>query len=285
MPESHGMPMMLIVSLPSVFVAGLLALLFGAVACGGNAASDSPRTRARVIDEEQGAYRGVRLGGVPGDVHEVFGPKDAAGENEPATPLKGEAYGATSITYPDGPCPSPFFRYDYVAFGFNCGKLLWIETTELGAETLRSVAVGDPLAGVEEAYPEAVCGKVGGGEYEEYPACSARLGKGRFIWFGGDPITTIELGVVPLDGVAEEKPFTGQVFTLEDGEFVTYPPGEAKPGDKIVCVVEGKRIEEFVPPPNTGVSTDPMYVATKPDGRVRAECGGIHAETAPPGSW
>ena len=90
---------------------------------------------------------------------------------------------------------------------------------------------------------------------------------------------------VSLEGVEVDEPFTGQVFELEAGEFVTYEPGVAKPGDLVVCQIEGKRIETNVPAPNTGVSTDPMYVATKPDGSVRAECGGIHAETAPPGSW
>jgi hypothetical protein len=83
----------------------------------------------------------------------------------------------------------------------------------------------------------------------------------------------------------ETEPTNGRVFTLVDGEFVTYPPGVAKTGDKIVCAIDGKRIETFVPPPKTGVSVDPMYVGTKPNGAVRAECGGIHAETAPPGSW
>jgi hypothetical protein len=79
--------------------------------------------------------------------------------------------------------------------------------------------------------------------------------------------------------------FSGRVFVLEDGDFVTYPPGEAKPGDKIVCVVDGKRVEGFVPRPGAGTSTDPIYIETKPNGEVRAECGGIHAGTAPPGSW
>ena len=97
---------------------------------------------------------------------------------------------------------------------------------------------------------------------------------------------------VPVGGSSESaseevpaEPFTGRVFAREDGDFVTYPPGEASPGDKIVCVVDGKRIEGLVPRPNVGLSIDPMYIATKPNGEVRAECGGIHAETAPPGSW
>jgi hypothetical protein len=87
------------------------------------------------------------------------------------------------------------------------------------------------------------------------------------------------------EGWTEYGPGTGRVFTLRDGDFVTYPPGVAKPGDLIVCLIEGKRIEAPVPKPNVGVSIDPMRVSTRPNGEVRAECGGIHAETAPPGSW
>ena len=204
----------------------VLAVLAGGVACGGDATTESPPTRARVIDEVRGIYRGVRLESTPAEVHQVFGAKGPAGENEPGTPLKGDAYGAWSIQYADRPCPSPVNRYDYVAFGFSCGKLLWIVTTEPRAETTRGIAVGDPLVDVEQAYPEAICGKAGGGEYQEYPACSAEVAERRFIWFGGDPITTIELGAVSLDGVVEEKPFTGRVFTLKDGEFVTYGPEE-----------------------------------------------------------
>ena len=77
----------------------------------------------------------------------------------------------------------------------------------------------------------------------------------------------------------------GRVFTLRDGEFVTYGPGIAKPGDTIECLIQGKSIKVPVPGPGVGVSKDPVYVATSDDGEVRAECGGIHAETAPPGSW
>ena len=206
--------------------------------------------------------------------------------DESASPLAGDfSHGPWSIPYADGQCRSPFFRYEHAAFGFNCEKLLWIEITEPGAATREGVAVGDPQAAVESLYPDATCGTAGGGEWEEYPACSLKVAPKRYVWFGGDPITTIAIAVVPLEGVSVDEPFSGRVFTLEAGEFVTYPPGEAEPGDRIVCEIEGKRIEEYVPPPNTGVSTDPMYVSTKADGSVRAECGGIHAETAPPGSW
>lgn len=90
------------------------------------------------------------------------------------------------------------------------------------------------------------------------------------------------------EGWSEYEPaesFDGRVFSLQDGEYVTYAPGVAKTGDKIVCHVDGKSIEALVPKPKVGASIDPMIVSMTADGEVRAECGGIHAETAPPGSW
>jgi hypothetical protein len=257
-------------------------LLLALPACAGKADPPADAERQEVIDVAAGTYRGIQLGAGPDEVRSELGPPEPVDEDD----VEGlSEHGPTSIAYEDRPCPSPYFRYEHAAFGFNCDALRWIEATEPGVATLEDVAVGDPLEVVETAYPEAYCGTAGGGEYEEYPACSLKVVPGRFAWFGGDPITVIAIALVPLEGVYREEPFTGAVFELDAGEFVTYPPGEAEPGDKIVCRIDGKEIETFVPAPNTGVSTDPMYVATKPDGSVRAECGGIHAETAPPGSW
>jgi hypothetical protein len=233
-----------------------------------------------------GTYRGIPLGGTPEEMFAVLGRIERADQDESATPASLEdSYGPYGIPYPDGPCPAPFYRYEHVVLGFNCDELLWLETVRRGEATEEGVAVGDPLATVASAYPDALCGTAGGGEREEYPACSFEVAAQRFVWFGGDPIVSIAIGSVPLEGVGVDEPFTGEVFVLEADEFVTYPPGEAEPGDKIVCRIDGKEIEAHVPSPNTGVSTDPLYVSTKPDGSVRAECGGIHAETAPPGSW
>jgi hypothetical protein len=258
-------------------------LLLALPACGaGEAEPLADAERQKVIDVAAGTYRGIQLGTGPDEVRRELGPPEPIDEDE----VEGlSEHGPTSIDYEDRPCPSPYFRYEHAALGFNCDALRWIESTEPGVATLEDVAVGDPLEVVQTAYPEADCGTAGGGEYEEYPACSLKVAPSRFAWFGGDPITTIVIGTVPLGDVYREEPFTGEVFVLQAGEFVTYSPGEAKTGDKVVCEIEGKRIEIFVPGPNTGVSTDPMYVAMKPDGSVRAECGGIHAETAPPGSW
>lgn len=267
----------------------LVIALAAASACGSAESGDdllAESDRVAVIDVTAGTYRGIPLGGTPEQMFAVLGRIDRADQDETASPTSvDEDYGPFGIAYPDVSCPAPFYRYEHVALGFNCDELLWVKTVKRGEGTREGVGVGDPLAAVAPAYPGAVCGNAGGGEWEEYSACSLEVAPRRFVWFGGDPIVSITIGSVPLEGVSADEPFTGEVFTLTAGDFVTYPPGKAKPGDKIVCEIDGKRIETIVPPPNTGVSTDPMYVATKPDGSVRAECGGIHAETAPPGSW
>jgi hypothetical protein len=264
-----------------------VACILAVTGCGsGEAEVDAPAAeRVQRIDVTAGTYRGVALGDGVADLHRELGQREMAGEDEPAVPLRGDSYGPWVITYGDEMCRSTLYRYEHAVFDFSCDKLLWIETNEPGAATAEDVAVGDPLDAVEGAYPRAECGTAGGGEYEEYPACAVKIAPERFAWFGGDPIVSITIGSLPLEGVYVDEPFTGQVFELEAGEFVTYKPGVAKPGDLVVCLIEGKRIETPVPPPNNGISTDPMYVGTKPDGSVRAECGGIHAETAPPGSW
>jgi hypothetical protein len=68
--------------------------------------------------------------------------------------------------------------------------------------------------------------------------------------------------------------------TLNGGESATYPPGELEPGDLVVCLAQGKRLELGVGFPGHGprfVGWDPTpdvasTVETRPDGSVHAEC-------------
>jgi hypothetical protein len=52
-----------------------------------------------------------------------------------------------------------------------------------------------------------------------------------------------------------------RTFTLRAGERVTYERGEARKGDKIVCIVGGTPIGAHVPAPSTGVAGigDPAF--------------------------
>jgi hypothetical protein len=241
------------------------------------------------IDDNAGTYRGVGIGDPIRAIKRVFGVQRPAGDYEPGTPFRypeGGYDGPWVMTFGDYDPFGPTLRYYDVVFTFKGRQGLGaFQVVEPGATTGRGVGIGDPLESVERAYPELRCGTVNEDtEYEEYAACTGKLGPSRFIWFGGDPIKSITMSTNSLGGVTEDEPFAGQVFELEDGQFVTFPAGEAKAGDKIVCAIAGKRIEVFVPR-RGGVSDDPVYVEMRPDGSVRAECGGVHAETAPPGSW
>jgi hypothetical protein len=68
--------------------------------------------------------------------------------------------------------------------------------------------------------------------------------------------------------------------TLQRGESATYPPGQLEPGDLVVCLAQGKRLEVGVGFPGHGprlVGWDATpdvaaTVETRQDGSVHAEC-------------
>jgi hypothetical protein len=73
-----------------------------------------------------------------------------------------------------------------------------IDVVARGAATSRGVAAGDRIAQAKEAYPELRCGTIHDGQDR---ACAGKIGKRRFIWFGGDPIEAIAVADVPLGDV------------------------------------------------------------------------------------
>jgi hypothetical protein len=182
----------------------VLAAVALVAACGSGedeAAAPGPPT----IQTAEGSYRGVFLGDRPAALFRVLGPREPADHvNDPLTPLgagEDETDGPTTIVYPGGRGEAEHFRYEHASFGFWGDRLLWIEIIEPGASTEKGIAVGDPLGEVESAYPDARCGTTGGGGHREFEACVLRVRAGRFAWFGGDPITTITLASVPLEGL------------------------------------------------------------------------------------
>ena len=54
--------------------------------------------------------------------------------------------------------------------------------------------IGDSLDEVRERYPGLRCGiRNEGTEYVEYPYCTGKLGPGRYIWFGENPVKSITM--------------------------------------------------------------------------------------------
>jgi hypothetical protein len=142
-----------------------------AAACGtvdeaGELRDNAPEAEARVIDEDEGSYRGLPLGATVAQMQRTFGRRPPADLNEEAViPLRAEAedlYTSPVVVRLGGDSPvasrDRWYRYDGLAFGFWEGELRYVETIEAGAATRRGVAIGDSLAEARKAYPRLRCG-------------------------------------------------------------------------------------------------------------------------------
>lgn len=176
--------------------------------------SDRPPARYKTIDEERGAYGGVRLGDGPERIFERFGPRGLVGEGDPAWPT---ALGIEDDV--DAPTYVPsIWWYCYVDACF------WIDSphrnrkaapsdtpppdsqvhgvmlTSPGASTKRGIEVADPLGDAARAYPELDCRSVPYAEgLGSYGVCSGRIAGGPYVWFGGDPVNVVVVSADELD--------------------------------------------------------------------------------------
>jgi hypothetical protein len=151
--------------------------------------AEPPSARYARIDEVRGSYGPLALGDSRAAIFAAFGTKKRAGVNEPLSPTgAGDSYeGPTFI-----PVQSPdFYRYEDVAIWLDRDEVNGFELTSPGARTSRGIGVGSGLDDVREAYPELECGEAPSGDFGSYPYCAGRLAPGRWIWFGGDPVSTI----------------------------------------------------------------------------------------------
>jgi hypothetical protein len=173
-----------------------LAAISVATGCAGDERSPSLR-----IDERRGTVNGVGIGDPVTAMERGFGEKQAADAyREPVVPLSvdvGESEGPSHFGL--GP---PFYRYEQVSFFAEEDQIVGFMVVA-DAETASGIATGDDLDRVRDVYPRARCGEAPRGDYGHYPACVVRLGSRRVVWFGGDPVSTIMVGIRELGDVAE----------------------------------------------------------------------------------
>jgi hypothetical protein len=149
------------------------------------------------IDVAAGSYREVALGDPTLRTQNVFGSKEAVHDEliAPVNTTVDDYYGApVGLLGRAGPSADvAIYRYAGVVFLAFDGTIEEIGLTEVGASTERGVEIGDELERAKVAYPEIACDTANeGSKYRNYPGCTGRVGE-RFVWFGGDPIKTIEL--------------------------------------------------------------------------------------------
>jgi hypothetical protein len=175
-----------------LLVLGLVALGIQASACGASGRSGETRPPVRGdINPSSGSFAGVAIGDPVGAVQAQFGAQPAARQDEPVIPASddiGDYQGPGSMKSPD-----EWYRYPGIVVLASRGMVDAIMITAPGTSTIEGLVVGDPLDEATDLYPGLVCGSVERESGRRYPACSAELASGRWIWFGGDPVANITL--------------------------------------------------------------------------------------------
>ncbi len=146
----------------------LLAAMGGVVGCAGFGGDSAEPV---LLDEMRGLFRGVGIGSSSAEVRGRFGEPPAF---EGFAPLEPDTVkGPYAFSVPNNATPT-VMRYERAAFILADDRVYGFVTSDEGAMLRRKVGVGDVRA------------------------CTGRLTSRRYIWFGGDPISNITVGVSPL---------------------------------------------------------------------------------------
>lgn len=139
-------------------------------------------------------YRDVTLGSARAQVVDALGSPPPGSRGSSIAPL-GEDFdhigGPPFIATPG--LSHETLRYPDTSVLVSDGRVYGLVITDPEAETAEGVGVGDNLGLAEDHYAGLECGIARAGEYRTFPYCVGRLGSGRSIWFGQDPIRSIVL--------------------------------------------------------------------------------------------
>ena len=184
------------------------SLLLGS--CGKGEPNDRKPTRPIRLDELRGTYRGVAIGDSTQEMRRRLGaPAPLAKADEcDLCPVGTDYYdiGPPTSIAPPSRKPGPEHegegdgRYRDVAVLIDHRHVFGFVITAEGAQTRRGVGIGDDLHLASRRYRTVRCGTANeGSEYPNFPFCSGRVARRRYIWFGQDPIRSITLTTTRLE--------------------------------------------------------------------------------------
>lgn len=106
--------------------------------------------------------------------------------------------GADTVAAP----PPHDVSYDGAVVGV-CGGLGYvISVTSRGSRTTAGARIGEPLRAAAARHPGLRCAESTGSTTDPpvpvYRYCSGRVGPGRYLWLGQDPVSAIAIATVPL---------------------------------------------------------------------------------------
>ncbi len=171
------------------------------------------RREAVVVDAQAGTVGGAGLGDSAQELKRAFGGRWREGEEVRSFPddlgFTGNVEIPSNASVRD---PLRVLRFRDRSFLLTQGSgafamFIWNEN----ARTQRGVGIGDRLEKARQRYPGTRCDTVSEPEalYVTWPVCVARVGK-RFLSFGEDPIQSITVTDLPLEGEAlATSPSTG----------------------------------------------------------------------------
>jgi hypothetical protein len=146
-----------------------------------------------LIDPVAGVADGVRLGDRRAAAVAKLGAAPPWNGDQPVAPLEedwDEIGGPSSMSV-----TRPYvLRYAHRTVELDHGQVVAIIIAERNARTPAGVRVGDELEEARRAYPALRCWAApSAGGHGTYPVCSGRLQRGRWLWFGEDPIRSISI--------------------------------------------------------------------------------------------
>jgi hypothetical protein len=185
-----------------VGLTGLVAVASVVVGCGGDGRA-APRVE---VDEREGRVGEVRLGDSRERVVEVLGEPEADTDGR-MSPTAHDFYdlglpwvvGPPADVRQTGRRPQAVRYEDLSVLLTREAGVYAIFSARQGMVTATGVRLGDRLTRARDAMPGLRCGRRNeGSEYVTYPYCTGRVGRDRYVWFGGDPVASITLATTAL---------------------------------------------------------------------------------------
>lgn len=194
---------MLLRSMIPLLVIGLTAV---GCAAGGESEPEGSASVPRDMNPIVGRLGPATFGDDRRSVERALG-RGRVRKHDPIRPTEVDLSSSTvppRFEYPRGRWPGEepiFIRYPSVTAVLVHDRLYLVVVTARGTNAGRDLEMGDSLDDAKRAYPTLTCSRATGLHGDDlFPYCTGRVAEGRFLWAGGDPITSLAISRGAMSG-------------------------------------------------------------------------------------